>query len=127
MDASANILNWFEIPVNDMARARKFYEKIFEIKMQEMEMQGVQMAFFPFDNMSGKLAGALAKGSFHRPCTDGVAVYLNGNPDLSTVLARIEGAGGKIKIQKTLINKESGYMAFFIDTEGNKLGLHSNN
>ncbi|XZF15514.1 VOC family protein [Chitinophagaceae bacterium MMS25-I14] len=126
MSKDTNILNWFEIPVSDIARAKKFYETIFDLgEMQLIDMMGSQMAFFPFDNMAGRVAGALVKGSLHKPSGDGAVVYMNGNPDLQQVLDRIEAAGGKIQLPKTLINQDTGYMAFFIDTEGNSIGLHS--
>lgn len=126
MDATVNILNWFEISVNDMARAKKFYETVFSIKMDQQEMMGMKMAFFPESHMNGKLSGALVQGPMHKPSTEGAVVYLNGNPDLANALAKVESAGGKIAMPKTHISDEVGHMAFIIDTEGNKVGLHSN-
>jgi len=61
----------------------------------------------------------------YKPSADGAVIYLNGNPDLSVPLGKIEEAGGHVVMPKTLINDEIGYMAFFIDTEGNKVALHS--
>ncbi len=89
-------------------------------------MMGMQMAFFPYENMSGKLSGALVQGPMHKPSADGVKIYLNGNPDLSVALGKVESAGGKITMPKTKINDDIGHMAFFIDTEGNGVALHSN-
>jgi predicted enzyme related to lactoylglutathione lyase len=126
MDSSVNILNWFEISVNDIARAKKFYEAIFSIKMEESEMMGIKMAFFPFE-MNGKLSGGLVQSAMHKPSADGAKIYLNGNPDLDVALSKIEAAGGKVTMPKTKISDEIGYMAFFIDTEGNGVALHSNN
>lgn len=127
MDGSVNIINWFEISVSDMARAKKFYETVFSIEMHQMEMMGMQMAFFPMENMNGKVSGALVQGPMHKPSMDGAKIYFNGNPDLSVALGKIEAAGGKITMPKTKINDETGYMAFFIDTEGNGVALHSGN
>jgi predicted enzyme related to lactoylglutathione lyase len=63
---------------------------------------------------------------FHKPsATDGPLVYLNGNPDLQNVLDKVEAAGGKIMVPKTVISPEYGSMAVFIDTEGNRIALHS--
>lgn len=126
MNSTANALNWFEIPVADLARAKKFYEAIFNITMDEMEMMGMQMAFFPYDPAAGKVGGGLAQGDMYKPSTDGSKIYLNGNPDLGIVLDKVEGAGGKVVMPKMQISPEIGYMAFFIDTEGNTVGLHSN-
>jgi predicted enzyme related to lactoylglutathione lyase len=125
MSSATNALNWFEIPVLDMKRAKQFYETIFQIQMQEMEMPDLQYAMFPFDPKIGKVAGGLAKSYLHKPSSSGSLIYLNANPDLQTVLDRIEGAGGKIQMKKTSIGP-NGFMAVFFDTEGNIMALHSN-
>jgi len=127
MDGSVNALNWFEISVNDIARAKKFYETVFAIEMPLQEMMGMQMAFFPAEDMNGKVSGALVQGPMHKPSAEGAVIYLNGNPDLGDALSRIEAAGGKVAMPKTHISPEVGHMAFFMDTEGNKVALHSNN
>lgn len=124
MSETTNALNWFEIPMTDVSRAQAFYEKIFDIKMHLMDMLGMQMLMFP--SQSPKSGGALVKSESHKPSTEGAVIYLNGNPDLQLVLDRIPGAGGSIVMQKTLIDEENGYMAFFTDSEGNLVGLHSN-
>ncbi len=126
MSSETNALNWFEIPATNISRAKKFYESIFEIKMEEMEMSDMKYAMFPFDPMKGKIAGGLAQSPMHTPSTTGSIIYLNANPDLQKALDRIEKAGGKITMPKTSIG-QNGYMAFFIDTEGNIMALHSNN
>ena len=126
MTSKENSLNWFEIPATDIARAKKFYEAIFDIKMDEQEMMGMKMAFFPYEDMNGKVSGGLVQGPMHKPSADGAKVYLNGNPDLSVALGKVEAAGGKIVMPKTKISDEIGYMGFFIDTEGNAGALHSN-
>jgi predicted enzyme related to lactoylglutathione lyase len=126
MSSETNALNWFEIPVVDIARAKKFYERIFEIKMEEMEMPGMKYAMFPFDPMKGKIAGGLAQSPMHIPSATGSIIYLNANPDLQNVLDRIEKSGGKNTMPKTAIGP-NGFMAFFTDTEGNTMALHSNN
>jgi predicted enzyme related to lactoylglutathione lyase len=126
MDTSVNILNWFEISVNDMARAKKFYEEIFSIKMEDSDMMDMKMAFFPFE-MNGKVSGGLVQGPYHKPSMDGAKIYLNANPDLDVALGKIEKAGGQVIMPKTKISDEIGYMAFFADTEGNAVALHSNN
>ncbi len=125
MDNKSNALNWFEIAVNDLARAQKFYEAVFNISMEAMDMPGMQMRNFPADSMNGKAGGALVKSDMHKPSATGSVIYLNGNPDLSTVLGRIEAAGGQVLMPKTQISEDIGYMAFFMDTEGNRVALHS--
>jgi predicted enzyme related to lactoylglutathione lyase len=127
MNEKVNILNWFEIAVNDISRATKFYENVFDVKLEQTDMMGMKMAFFPSEDMSGKVAGGLVQSPGHKPSQDGAVIYLNANPDLATALGKIEKAGGKVVMPKTHISPEVGHMAFFIDSEGNKVGLHSNN
>ncbi|MEO7309599.1 MAG: VOC family protein [Chitinophagaceae bacterium] len=125
MTAQENALNWFEIPAADISRAKKFYETIFSIDMQQQEMMGMQMAFFPAD-MNGKVSGAVVQGPMHKAGNDGIKIYLNGNPDLNGALSKIDAAGGSVQMPKTKISDEIGYMAFFTDSERNALALHSN-
>lgn len=125
MNANVNAINWFEISVTDVDRASNFYEKIFDVKLERMEMMGSIMAMFPFEGGNGKVSGALVKSDDHKPSMEGVVLYLNGDPDLDNVLNKVEAAGGKVVMPKVSIG-DNGFMAFFIDTEGNKLGLHSN-
>jgi uncharacterized protein len=125
MDATTNSLNWFEIPAADITRARHFYQVIFSLHMDVTEMMGMQMAFFPSEDGSGKASGALVQSDFHKPSQEGVVIYLNANPIMDPVLEKIASEGGKVIMPKTEITPEMGYMAFFIDTEGNKIGLHS--
>ena len=126
MDATTNALNWFEISVTDISRAKKFYEEVFAIKMVETTMMGMKMAFFPADAMNGKVGGTIVESGYHKPSVDGAKIYLNANPDLNSALGKVEAAGGKIHMPKMLIDEQSGHMAFFFDTEGNLVGLHSN-
>ncbi|MCF8451427.1 MAG: VOC family protein [Taibaiella sp.] len=128
MDGNVNALNWFEISVADIDRAKKFYETIFSCEMTSADMMGMKMAMFPgSDNMNGKVSGGLVQGDMHKPSMDGAKIYLNGNPDLNNALGKVEAAGGKVIMPKTHISPEIGHMAFFIDSEGNAMALHSNN
>jgi len=128
MDKNSNSLNWFEIPASDISRAKKFYEAAFDIKMEETgEMMGMKMSAFPMDMGNGKAGGAVVQSPNHKPSADGAVIYLNANPNLQPVVDRIEKAGGKVVMPKTQISPEIGHMAFFIDSEGNKVGLHSQN
>ncbi|MFM9943800.1 MAG: VOC family protein [Bacteroidia bacterium] len=119
-----NSINWFEIPVTDFARAKKFYEALFDAQLETMEAMGMTMAFLPADLQNGGIGGGIVKGEGYEPSTIGSLVYLNGGDDLDVPLARVEPAGGQIVLQKMAIG-ENGFMAYFIDTEGNKIGLHS--
>ena len=120
----ANAINWFEIPAANFDRAKTFYSTIFEAEMPVQEMQGTQMAFFPVEGQ-GNVGGAVCFGEFYKPSAEGTLTYLNGGNDLSEVLNRIEDAGGEVVMPKTQITEEIGYMAMFMDTEGNRVALHS--
>lgn len=124
MDNTTNSLNWFEIPAQDIDRSKNFYEIIFDIKMEPMEMGETKMAFFPWTQGSGKATGAIAQSSMHKPNTEGSIIYLNANPNMDSVIARVESAGGKILQPKMSIG-ENGHIAFIMDTEGNNIGIHS--
>jgi predicted enzyme related to lactoylglutathione lyase len=122
-----NAISWFEIPTIDIERAQKFYEAIFQIKLEPLETDNFKMRMFPLDDPMNGVGGTLVKtDGFHVPSvTDGPLIYLNGNPDVQIVVDRIEAAGGKVTVPKTKISDEYGYMAVFIDTEGNRIALHS--
>lgn len=122
----ANGVTWFEIACNDFDRAKRFYETIFEAKFQDMPVPGQRMAAFPVDWEKGEIGGTIVQREQSRPSSDGTLVYLNGGSDLQVVLDRVEKAGGKIAMPKTQIPMEnSGYMAVFVDTEGNLVGITS--
>ena len=122
-----NAISWFEIPATDIDRAQRFYETIFGISLQSMDMPSMKMRMFPLDDPMNGVGGSIVdSGGFHKPsATDGPLIYLNGNPDVQNVLDKVEAAGGKITVPKTEISPEYGYMAAFLDTEGNRVALHS--
>ena len=126
METFKNAISWFEIPVNDFARAKTFYQKIFDFEMPEMEMGPVRMGTLLHDRDGGGVGGAICFGEGYKPAgADGPKVYLNCGDDLNTVLGRVEGAGGKSIFPKTEIAPDMGHFAFFSDTEGNVVGLYS--
>ena len=122
-----NAISWFEIGTTDLARATKFYETIFGVSLIPMDLPNIKMRMFPIDNMQTGIGGALVdSGGFHKPsATDGPLIYLNGNPDVQSILDKVEAAGGKIMVPKTEISPEYGFMAVILDTEGNRIGFHS--
>jgi predicted enzyme related to lactoylglutathione lyase len=122
-----NAISWFEIPATDLDRATRFYETIFGVSLAVMDMPNIRMRMFPINDMMTQVGGAVVdSGGFHRPsATDGPLIYMNGNPDLQLVLDKVEAAGGQILVPKMEISPEYGYMAVFLDTEGNRIGLHS--
>lgn len=118
-----NAINWFEIPVTDFTRAKKFYETILGAEIMEMPFPNGRYGMLPADMQNG-VGGGLAQGEGFEPSDKGTIVYLNGGDDLNVSLSRVEQAGGKIILPKTSIG-QNGFMAHFIDTEGNRVALHS--
>jgi uncharacterized protein len=128
IDAHTNVLTWFEIPVTDIERVRKFYETILDIKMVNRNDGKEESMFFPHDPAvvqatSGRVTGVLSKSTRNSPSTNGTMVYINASPSIQTVLDKVEKAGGKVVAPKTEI--PAGYIAVIIDSEGNKVGLHA--
>ncbi len=121
-----NAVNWFEIPVKNFDDSKSFYETIMDAKMETTEMGDSVMAFFPSDGQSGGIGGSIITGQGYEPSQSGSLVYLNGGEDLSVPLARVEKAGGKVLVPKTHIG-ENGYIAHFLDPEGNRVAFHSFN
>lgn len=123
MSTPENALNWFEIPVLDFKRAQAFYEVVLGRRVEAMSMGPITMGMLSSDPQG--VGGAIVHGEDMSPSKQGTIVYLNGGDDLAAMLARVEGAGGKITVPKTEIGSDFGFFAHFIDTEGNKVGLHS--
>ncbi len=119
-----NAINWFEIPVIDFARAKGFYEALYGAEIREMPFPDGKYGMLPADMQNGGIGGGIVQGEGFIPSDKGTVVYLNGGDDLSTPLSKVEAAGGKIILPKTSIGP-NGFMAHFIDTEGNRLALHS--
>lgn len=119
-------ISWFEIPTVDLERAQKFYEQIFQMQMIPLDLENIKMRMFPIADPQN-IGGALTYNKeFYKPsATDGILIFLNGNPDLQKVLDRVEPSGGKILVPKTEISPEYGFMGIILDTEGNRIGLHS--
>jgi hypothetical protein len=117
------ILNWFEIPVLDLQRAVAFYNFLYGVQLEIIGTAEYAMAMLPTQTGVG---GALVMGQGCIPSETGILIYLNAIDDMELMLERIEQAGGRVIMQKTKISDESGSFSLFIDSEGNKLALHSN-
>lgn len=119
-----NALSWFEIYAADFERARRFYETILEEPLTLSDMPGGKMAMFPFDQENG-IGGAVTVMEGCSPGgSGGTIVYLNVDGKLDAVLERVPAAGGKI-VRGRMPIPPHGFIAFFQDTEGNNVGLHS--
>lgn len=120
-----NAVGWFEIPVVSMNRAVKFYEKVFTVKLYVEEVGPILMAWFPHDPSKPGSSGSLVYNEdFYKPSTEGALIYFSSD-DVAVEVGKIKNAGGKVIQGKTLISEDVGYMALFIDTEGNRVALHS--
>ncbi len=120
-----NVVSIIEIPASDFPRAVAFYQTILNLVIQEVDMAGTQMGVLP--NEAGTVNVVLVKGSDYNPTTEGAVIYLNAGSDLQPMLDKVAQNGGTVILPKTEISPEMGFFALFIDTEGNKLGLHSSN
>lgn len=116
-------IDWFEIPTSNFQRAVTFYQTIFQIDLRVQQFGPFQMGVFPHAENDG--AGCVIAGDSYIPGADGVVIYLDASPSIDAVLNRIEAAGGKIKAGKMPLPEHMGYIAYFFDTEGNRLALHS--
>lgn len=123
--AMKNLVSIVEIPTADFSRAVTFYQSILDISIEKVEMGGTEMGVFPSDGETVNVA--LLHGNEYKPSNQGTIVYLNAGNDLQLTLDKVVKNGGKVIVSKTQISPEMGFFALFTDTEGNKLGLHSNN
>lgn len=125
MEKSNNMVSWFELPVTDMERAKKFYETVFDISIELMDFGGFLMGWFPSAENKPGAAGTLVKHEMYEPSgRAGVLVYFSCN-DVSQEISRVTAAGGTVLQQKTQISPDYGYMALFVDSEGNRVAMHS--
>lgn len=119
-----NMVVWFEIPVTDMDRAKAFYESVFNIEINIVDFGGLLMGWFPNRGDINGATGTLIKQESYIPSQEGTLVYF-ASDDVQNELDRVEAAGGKIYQPKTEISPEHGCMGVFIDSEGNRVALHS--
>lgn len=117
-----SIVTWFEIPAVDFNRCVAFYETILDVEMHKTEHGGKPHAFFPHGGEA--VGGAVVVEDYLKPGSEGPLVYLNGGENIQDVLDKIEPAGGKIIMPRTLIHETIGFMAQFYDTEGNRFALY---
>lgn len=116
-------ISMFEIPATDISRAINFYQALLDIKIEKMDVEGMQMGILPYEGQM--VPGVIIKADGYKPSADGVTMYLNAGENLQVVLDRVEKNGGKIIVPKTAHADESGYFAIFLDSEGNKMALNS--
>ncbi|MCE2503251.1 MAG: VOC family protein [Chlorobi bacterium] len=122
MNEKPDVITWFEIPARDFDRAVKFYETILETKLHHFGSPETKYAFFDHES---SVSGGIKEHTGAIPSENGVLIYLNAGEDLQPILDCVEPAGGKILSRKELISEEIGCSAQFLDSEGNRLALHS--
>lgn len=121
----SNMVGWFEVPVTNMERAKVFYDTVLNVDSMVQDFAGTLMGWFPFAEGKSGASGSLIQNEAYKPSdTKGVLVYFS-SADVNNELNRVEAAGGKIIQPKTQISPDIGYMALFIDSEGNRMALHS--
>ncbi len=117
------VINWFEIPAADFDRAVTFYENVFATKLRREDMNGMRLGIFPYETPGP--GGAVCQMPKLQPGPDGTLIYLNAGADVAPVLERVKANGGKVVLDKTLITDDIGYIGVFIDSEGNRVGVHA--
>ncbi len=117
-----NPVQWLEIATTDLERAKNFYAKVFNLEFQFIDMPGSKMYMFGQPDKPGS-AGCLVHSEDNKPSAEGTIIYFS-SEDLATEASKVEAAGGKLIIPKTDIG-EFGFFAHILDTEGNRIGLHS--
>lgn len=124
-DDMKSFISIFEIPATEITRAVDFYQTILDINIEKMDFPEMQMGIFPYEGQM--VTGVIMKAEGYKPSADGVTIYLNGGDNLQIILDKVEKNGGEIIVPKSLHADESGFYAIFLDSEGNKIGLHSPN
>jgi hypothetical protein len=117
-----NPINWFELPVNDMDRAKQFYETILDTAITVQHLGNALMGWFPFEANGPGATGTLMKAESYVPSYEGTMVYFS-VPEIDDVLSKVEAAGGKIINNKFSLG-EHGFSGHLEDSEGNRVALH---
>ncbi len=118
-----NPIVWFEIYVQDMERAKRFYETVLEVQLQKLESPGMEMWAFPMLMDAPGASGSLVKMEGVPSGGNSTLVYFT-CADCAVEAARVAAAGGRVQREKMSIG-EYGFIALAVDTEGNMFGLHS--
>jgi predicted enzyme related to lactoylglutathione lyase len=120
----ANTIVWADIPVTDMDRARKFYAAVLQVGI-EMMPGSDDVALLPGDPMGGDVSGDLVKSESNAPGAGGIAIYLDSKGDPEGMISRAVAAGGQVAMPVSDMGEMVGFIGFFIDSEGNRIGVHA--
>ena len=121
---TTNPVMFFEIPAIDLERAKTFYKAVFNVSFEDASIDGNEMSFFSFDSELKGISGALAKGETYKPTKEGVIIYFH-SKNIDETLDKVIQQKGTIFYPKTSIGA-MGYVAEFIDCEGNRIAIHQN-
>lgn len=115
------MIGWFEIPANNIERAINFYNTILGIDIKLENLGHEKLGLFP---RTDSVNGVIIEGpkEYYKPADQGIIIYLSVETEIEYVLEKVDLAGGRIFAQKWDVGDMS--LAIFIDTEGNKIGLH---
>lgn len=119
-------VGWFEIPVQDMDRAIAFYQNVFDCTLEKQVMGDFQMAWFPSDPSKAGASGSLVfhKDFYQTSAKAGALIYFS-SEDCDLELKRAKESGGEVQIPKRMIAPDIGFMGVFLDSEGNRIAVHS--
>jgi len=121
-----NVIDWFEIPVNDLPRAQAFYEAVLQTQLQRENYAGPGMQMAVFTGEGDAVKGALMSG---HPALQvgacGTLVYLHAGTSIDAALQRVVAAGGQVAMGKVALPEGLGFMAHMLDVDGNRVGLHA--
>jgi predicted enzyme related to lactoylglutathione lyase len=124
MKPTTNPVVFFEIPAIDLERAKTFYKAVFNVSFEDVSIDGNEMSFFSFDSELKGISGALAKGETYKPTKEGVIIYFHSN-DIDETLEKVTQQNGTTFYPKTSVGS-MGFVAEFIDSEGNRIAIHQN-
>ena len=121
-----NVIDWFEIPVNDVPRAQVFYETVLQTTLQRENYAGPGMQMAVFAGEGDAVKGALMSGhpALHVGAC-GTLVYLHAGASLDAALLRVVAAGGQVAMGPVALPEGLGFMAHMLDVDGNLVGLHA--
>ena len=120
--SAANPIGYVEIPVADLERAVDFYQRVFDITMQRIELDGYDAAWFPMIEGASGATGALVKGDVYRPAKTGPVIYFSVQ-SVDDALERATAVGAVTLYPKTQI-PDGGFVAEFEDSESNRIALY---
>ena len=118
----ANSFVWVDIPVLKLDRAIRFYSAVIGMEVEKNEYPGMTIGTFP--HKDNEVGGCLCLSDTVKPSTDGPLVYINAHGRLDEAIDAVAPSGGKVLLQKESIGPY-GFRAILLDTEGNRVALHS--